>query len=54
LSLGQIHSALSYYWDHQDELDEDIQRRLVYVDDVRNTSVPSPLVMKLKAQGLLP
>ncbi|MCG8350539.1 MAG: DUF433 domain-containing protein [Chloroflexales bacterium] len=24
LSLGQIHSALAYYWDHQDELDQDI------------------------------
>ena len=28
LSLGQIHSALAYYWDHQDALDQDIARRL--------------------------
>jgi uncharacterized protein (DUF433 family) len=28
LSLGQIHSALAYYWDHQAELDQDIARRL--------------------------
>ena len=27
LSLGQIHSALAYYWDHRDELDQDIARR---------------------------
>ena len=24
LTLGQIHSALAYYWDHQKELDADI------------------------------
>ena len=27
LSLGQIHSALGYYYDHQAEIDADIQRR---------------------------
>ena len=25
LSLGQIHSALAYYWDHRDELDHNIE-----------------------------
>lgn len=54
LSLGQIHSALAYYWDHQDELDEDIQRRLGYVESLRARSEPTPLTVKLKAQGLLP
>jgi uncharacterized protein (DUF433 family) len=24
LTLGQIHSALAYYWDHRTELDDDI------------------------------
>lgn len=28
LSLAQIHSALAYYYDHQVELDKDIERRL--------------------------
>ncbi|MEZ4556159.1 MAG: DUF433 domain-containing protein [Caldilineaceae bacterium] len=27
LTLGQVHSALAYYWDHQSELDLDIQQR---------------------------
>ena len=54
LTLGQIYSALAYYWDHQDELDTDIQRRLEYVEQIRATSEPTPLVKKLKAQGLLP
>jgi uncharacterized protein (DUF433 family) len=32
LSLGQIYSALAYYWDHQQALDQDIARRLAQVD----------------------
>ena len=27
LSLGQIHAALAYYYDHQDEIDADIEQR---------------------------
>lgn len=27
LSLGQIHSALAYYWDHRAEVDADLARR---------------------------
>lgn len=27
LSLAQIHAALAYYYDHQTELDAEIQRR---------------------------
>lgn len=26
LSLGQIYSALAYYWDHQAKLDQDIEQ----------------------------
>jgi uncharacterized protein (DUF433 family) len=50
LSLGQIHSALAYYWDHKDELDQDIARRRAWVDDLRRTTPPSPLIARLKAQ----
>jgi uncharacterized protein (DUF433 family) len=32
LTLGQIHSALAYYWDHQAALDREIARRLATVD----------------------
>jgi uncharacterized protein (DUF433 family) len=36
LALGQIHSALAYYWDHREELDPDIQRRLEWVEELRS------------------
>lgn len=53
LRLGQIYSALAYYWDHQEELDQDIERRLEFVDQVQAAQGPSPLVVRLKAKGLI-
>jgi uncharacterized protein (DUF433 family) len=53
LTLGKIHSALAYYWDHQAELDKDIEARLQSVNTLRRTLSESPLVTRLKAQGLI-
>lgn len=51
LSLGQIHSALAYYWDHKEALDADIGRRQEHVAELRRTTPASPLVARLKTQG---
>ena len=53
LSLGQIHSALAYYWDHMSELDDDIERRLRYVRQVEDSNRPSRLASRLKAKGTI-
>src|SRR5213080_571013 len=53
LSLGQIHSALAYYWDHKEELDADIERRRQYAEEARREAGPSPLANKLRNQDLL-
>ena len=53
LSLGQIYSALGYYYDHQEEIDRDIERRLQLLDQIQRKKGPSPLVARLKAKGLL-
>jgi len=53
LSMGQIYSALAYYWDHREQIDADLARRLEKVDRLRQASGPSPLVTRLKAEGLL-
>ena len=50
LTLGQIHSALAYYWDHKVELDQDIDRRLEAVDKLRQTTPPTSLAERLKAR----
>lgn len=49
LSLGQIHSALAYYWDHADELDKEIAKRLKKVEARRKKVGSSRLAARLKA-----
>jgi uncharacterized protein (DUF433 family) len=53
LTLGQIHSALAYYWDHKAELDADIERRWQFAEQARQEAGPSSLAEKLRAQGHL-
>jgi uncharacterized protein (DUF433 family) len=53
LTLGQIHSALAYYWDHRDELDQDIEERMRRVKEVQRATPPAPLDVRLKAKGLI-
>ena len=52
LTLGQIHSALAYYWDHEQEIELDIDRRLEQTNDIRRKTRPSPLLASLRARGL--
>ncbi len=47
LTLGQIHSALAYYWDNKDELDADIQRRSRLAKEAQGRAGKSPLAEKL-------
>ena len=49
LSLGQIYSALAYYSDHQEELDQNIEDQLRKIDEMRLASQPTPLIAKLKS-----
>jgi uncharacterized protein (DUF433 family) len=53
LTLGQIYSALAYYWDHREELDDDIEKRIKAVDRIRKSAPVSPLVKRLKDKGLI-
>lgn len=53
LTLGQIHSALAYYWDHRGELDEDIEQRLEKVDRIQMEVSAPPLLARLKKKGFL-
>ena len=53
LSLAQIHAAFSYYYDHQADLDADIERREKEVEEMRRKAGESPLVRRLKELGKL-
>mgnify|MGYP001596554975 CR=1 FL=1 len=48
LVLSQIHSALSYYFDHKAEIDRDIEEGEKYVEEFFRKLGPSPLAEKLK------
>ena len=52
LTLGQIYSALAYYYDHEEKLNKDIEQRLQGITQYK-TSKKSPLKERLKASGLL-
>ena len=51
LSLGKIYSAIAYYWDHKDDLDRDIERRLQEVEQIGKGLDVSPLLARLKSKG---
>jgi uncharacterized protein (DUF433 family) len=48
LSLGQIHSALAYYYDHKDEMDRDIAERHLRVAEHRAAAEETPGHRKLR------
>jgi len=52
LTLGQIHSCLAYYHDHEEEMDRAIEEQLRAVEHLRGGQGESVLRAKLKARGL--
>ena len=52
LGLGQIYSALAYYWDHKDEVDADLRRRREYGERMREELGQPPVVERLRALPL--
>ena len=53
LTLAEAHSAMAYYYDHQDEIDTELAEELRQIEDDRRKHMPSPAFLKLKAKGLL-
>jgi uncharacterized protein (DUF433 family) len=52
LTLGQIHSCLAYYYDHELEMDRLIEEQLQSLQRQRNQNGESVLKAKLQAKGL--
>jgi len=48
LSLAQIHAALAYYYDHQEELDADIARRAKLAEKLRAQTRDRALQSRLR------
>jgi uncharacterized protein (DUF433 family) len=48
LSLGQIHAAFAYYYDHKAELDAQIEADIRRADELRAQAGDPPVVQKIK------
>src|SRR6266446_5900960 len=50
LSLSQIHAAFSYYYDHQEKVDAELERRYRQVEALRAKASPQASRLKLLAR----
>ena len=53
LTPAEAHAAMAYYYDHQQEIDAEIQGELDQLDKEAATQPRSPIHAKLKAKGLI-
>jgi uncharacterized protein (DUF433 family) len=54
LSLAQIYAAFTYYYDHQAEIDAEIDRQVRRIEELRAQAGDSPVRKRLRALGKLP
>lgn len=52
LSLSEAHAALLYYWDHRDEIDEEIRQELVEYERGRAQAPLTPLATQLRSHAM--
>jgi uncharacterized protein (DUF433 family) len=51
LTLGQIHAALAYYWDHQEALDRQIEEEARIATSLQTDPASAALAATLHARG---
>jgi Protein of unknown function (DUF433) len=52
LHPSEIYVAMGYYFDHQNEIDQEIQAEWEHVQN-QKSQAPSPFAVRLRAKGLL-
>jgi uncharacterized protein (DUF433 family) len=53
LTLAEAHTAMAYYFDHQDEIDRELQAELEMSAADQKTAPPSKFLLRMRAQGRL-
>ena len=53
LSLSEAHSAMAYYFDHQEEIDREIAEEITQIEGEMTRSARSPIYHRLRSKGLL-
>jgi uncharacterized protein (DUF433 family) len=54
LKPAEVHSAMAYYFDHQAEIEKEIEDEARLVEEGRSSAAPSPMIRRLRAQRLSP
>src|SRR5919106_6164713 len=53
LTLAEVHAAMTYYHDHQGEIDAEIQSELDQLNNSPDMNARSAIWQKLKAKGVI-
>lgn len=53
LTLAEAHTAMAYYFDHQEEIDRELTAEFAKSEKDRASSPPSPFVLRMRALGRL-
>ena len=54
LKPAEVHSAMAYYFDHEDEIDGEIADEQLLIAELLKNTPPTPAETRLRAEGLLP
>jgi hypothetical protein len=49
ITLADVHAALACYWDHKDEIDQQMKDADEFVAELKDSNGTSPLARKLAA-----
>lgn len=49
LSLGKVHAALSYFFDHRDDIMREVKEDAEFVKELQSQQPPSPLKARMAA-----
>lgn len=52
LTPAEAHAAMAYYFDHQDEIDREVEAEIKDAASAKAGSLPTPFVARMRAKGL--
>jgi hypothetical protein len=52
LRLSEAHSAMAYYFDHQQEIDSELQSEVAQSQSDRTLAPPPPFILRMRASAL--
>jgi uncharacterized protein (DUF433 family) len=53
LTPAEVHAAMTYYYDHQAEIDAEIQAELAEVRSAQSRAPATPFEIRMRAKGIL-